>query len=481
MAPRFDLRRTLRAGVSRVLAEGIYRGWLPSSLNPYPQAGHSLHSGGLVNPTSGMGGLADKSQASFFTPTRIHWQGELEVLYAQSWAAARFIDIPIDDMFAKWRQWDMTQDETGARAMMEVERTHRVRSRLARAMKAGRLYGTGLLVMVSREAPLEQELMIRQFRPGDLIGLQYFHRYNASVAVRDEDIYSPTYGEPLEYRIAPAFGMPFNVHRSRVLRFDGRTPLSSSGYMIYDRDWGVSEIIAVLTTILQDEAIATAIAHLTQEASLPVLRIDGLKDALVGMKDPSEPSAEQIGNSVNMLKSVFRILMLDKTDEFDRIAVNFGGLSDIQDRIARRLAAAAGIPATRFWGQSPVGMNATGESDTQNHSQNVAAMQQAQLPDPLEQLDEVLAADAGVSDPPEHTWPPLTEPTEEEQANAAHTRAQALEIAQRGGAIDEDEFRASINGTPVFGHLPGEAPGLPEPDLPPEPGSGGGGGGGGGE
>ena len=393
------------------------------------------------------------------------------MLYNQSWAAKKFIDIPVDDMFKRWREWDTAQDEAGAQAMMETERRFKVRSKLERTMKMGRLYGTGLLVMVTREAPLDAPLRIEQLRPGDLVGLRPFHRYDASVFTRDEDLYSEddTYGEALSYWMTPTYGPGFHVHASRVLRFDGQQPLSSSGFMIYDRDWGVSEVIPVMISLLQDESIATAIAHLTQEASLPVLRVDGLKDALVGMKDPSEPSAEQIGQQVNQLKSVFRLLMLDKTDEFDRIHASFAGLSDLQDRFARRLAAAADIPATRFWGQSPVGMNATGESDTQNYAQMVAAMQQRVLPDPLERLDQVLAAEAGVAEPPEYTWPPLTEPSEQEQANSAHLRAQALALALQNGIIDEDEARAALDNTAVFGTLPGDAPEPSDLVLPPEP------------
>ena len=46
---------------------------------------------------------------------------------------------------------------------------------------------------------------------------------------------------------------------------------------------------------------------------------------------------------------------------FNRVAVNFGGFDKIQQMAAVRLAASADIPYPRFFGQSPGGLNSTGE------------------------------------------------------------------------------------------------------------------------
>ena len=218
---------------------------------------------------------------------------------------------------------------------------------------------------------------------------------------------------------------------------------------------------------MQDQTVATAAAHLSQEASIPILNIDGLREALAGGKlDPGEASAEQIGEQLNMFKSIYRLLLLDKTETFERVPVTFSGLHEIMDRVHRRLSAAAGIPATRFLGQSPVGLNATGESDMTNYAMHVSAMQTDKLTDPLRRLDMVLARDGGLSEPPEYSWIPLTNMSDGDVAEAALKRAEALKVAADAGWIDEDEGRAALDGTPIFGALPGAAPGLPEPELP---------------
>ncbi|MDE2846038.1 MAG: DUF1073 domain-containing protein [Gemmatimonadota bacterium] len=450
---------------------------------------YGLNQGGPVNLVSGMGTQADKSEHAFFEPTRVSWRGDLEVIYAQSWACKKFIDIPIDDMMIRWRQFaaeagspDAGANEAAIEAMEAAEEEYNVVGKLGRAMKAGRLYGTGLLVMMTREAPLETPLNPDQIREGDLVALQVFDRFDASVMVRDDDHMSPTYGQALVYRINPARGFGFNVHASRVLRFDGITPLSDDGYTLYERDWGISEVVPAILAIMQDQSVATAVAHLATEASIPVIKVANLRDALAAAENDNEASAEKIGQDINMYKSVFRLLMMDAgNEEFERVSVNFGGIKDVQEQFARRLAAAAGIPATRFWSQSPVGMNATGESDMVNYAQHVAAMQNRLLTDPLMRLDEVLARNAGIGDAPEYEWLPLTDMSEVDQATIAKNKAEAMMAAVNSGVIDEDDAREALDGDAVFGTLEGMAPGLPEPDPPPggppgDPPSGGGGG-----
>ena len=53
--------------------------------------------------------------------------------------------------------------------------------------------------------------------------------------------------------------------------------------------------------------------------------------------------AEQIGQQINQMKSSQRLLMMDKEkEEFHRVAVSFGGLADLMNKFAERVAAAGG-------------------------------------------------------------------------------------------------------------------------------------------
>ena len=342
--------------------------------------------GGYRNPVTGAGGLSDRGEHGFFTPTRIYSKWGLESLYVEPWAARKFLDIPVDDMLIRWRRFLDELDEAAAQAMREAEERHRVQDKLAQVIKAGRLYGSAFLVMATMEAPLNEPLAVERVRPGDLKNLLVFDRYDTSIVARDPDPFSPTYGEPLSYSFTGRGSPTLVVHASRVLRFDGLRPLSVTGWQAYDQDWGVSEVVPVIVSVLQDAGIASGATHLTGEASVAVVKMHNLKEALAQGGQSAEPDdvgPDTMGEEINRSRSIYRTLFLDSEDEFEQVAVTFAGLSELMDQFARRLAAAADIPATRFWGQSPVGLNATGESDMRNYALRVAAMQKAKLRPPV--------------------------------------------------------------------------------------------------
>ena len=454
LIPRLRLRSSTGRGGS---AGGPYYG--------------GLTHGGITNPGTGMGTNLDKSEGAFFTPTRIYYSSPLEILFVQSWAAANFVNIPVDDMFSQypWRTW-LTDNDADADRLMDAEKRHKVTTQLAKAMKAARQYGTGVLVLMTGEDDPTEPLIPERIRPGDLKNLLVLHRYELSIPERDYDMWSPNFGGALYYDLHPSRGnyvLP-RVHYSRVLRFDGILNNTDSGFTIWDSDWGVPELIPVLASLLQDQGFVNAIAHLAQEASIPVLGIANLGRALSGelsADDPGAPSVEQIGASFNMAKSIWRMAVIDKnTQEFSRVAVAFGGLAELFDRFEKRVAAAAKIPLTRWMGMSPAGLNATGESDMHNYAATVESLRSKILVPQLDILDQVLARDAGLrGGVPEFEWRSMLERSDEDAAKAEKVKVEAVSIAVQNSMIDEDEGREILSGGPVFGVLQGPAP-EPEPD-----------------
>ena len=416
--------------------------------------------GGPRNPTTGMGTGLDKSISTYYTPTLFWTSRPLETLCVESWAARNFVDIPVDDMFVRWREWNGDPDHCAA--MRAAETRHRVTDKLSRALKAARQYGTGLVVIVTAEDAPEAPLRPERIRPGDLLNLLAVHRYEASVSARQRDPMAPDYGAPEFYDIYPTWGGHLRAHRSRVIRFDGITPNTDSGFAGYDQDWGVPALTPILLALLEDQTVVTAIAHLTQEASIPVLKVSDLRAALSGQlsgDDPDAPDADQIGDNFNRLKSVFRVAMLDKEDEdFERVAVQFAGLPDLLDRFDKRVAAAAKIPLTRWMGQSPAGLNATGDSDLRNYVITLEADRQRTLDRCLPVLDAVVARSAGLAEAPDYQFGSLLELSEQDKAAAAKTKVEAAALGVTSFLWSEEEARGMLGGDPVFGALEGPGP-----------------------
>ena len=302
-------------------------------------------------------------------------------------------------------------------------------------MIAGDQYGTGVVVMVTGEDSLEMPLDPKRIREGDLKALHYFDRYDISVTNREYDFNSQNFGKPIWYRVHPNHAStPKVVHHSRILRFDGIRPPTKSGFTIYDQDFGVSVLVPIIVALMEDQTLAQSIAHLSQEASIPVLHIAGLREAIAGGGDPDEATPEQIGQQINTLKSNFHLMMLDEPgrEEFLRIAVQFGGLADLMDKYQTRVASARDIPQTRWNGRAPAGMSATGESDMKNYVMMMEENRQSKLLLPLMKLDMVLARHVGLKEPPEYEWKSLLELSDKEIADAAKVKVEALDIAVKG-------------------------------------------------
>ena len=423
--------------------------------------------GGLRNKLSGLGGTGDKGAASYFVPTVIRNRYLLETFYNESWVCAKLINIPVDDMFVRVRQWQ-GEDENTVKMMEDLEDSLGVADALASAMKSGRLYGTGLLVIVTNEAMMNTPLVIENIKPGDLKSLLYFDRFNASVQMWNQNPMSPMFGQPEIYKIqSRLLNEQWEIHPSRVLRFDGKKPINVDGWSgAYERTWGVSEIIAAMTEIQHDSTFVNAIAHLSQEASIPVVKIQRFKEALAGMQGPDTPSVSEMGALFNQHKSLFRTLFLDKNDEFERVAVSFAGMAEMMDRFPERVAAVAGIPKTRFLSSSPAGMNATGESDMKNYAVHVAAMRQRMLRVPLKKLDAIMAKHLGLPEPLMYEWPSLIDLSDEELANISKTKAETVGSLVDRRVIMENEARMMLSGDPLFGELEELPEDMFEPDEP---------------
>ena len=428
-----------------------------------------ITTGGVYNAVSGMGGSADKSESTHFNPTRLYTRYPLEVLCVQSWAAHKAVHLRVRDMFLRPRKFlDISPEQ--ADAIDDVMMEYRVDNAVRRAMVAARQYGTSLLVMMTRGANMASPLKPEQVREGDLTALRVLTRYDASVYERDYDMMSPTYGQPLSYNLHPNYGgAPMLVHRSRIVRFDGICDPGDSALTAYEQDWGVSILVPIVQSVLQEAGLAQSAAHLAQEASIPVLSVEGLRDSIAGGSE-ADISATAIGEGINRMKSIFRLMMLEKgTEEFTRVAVQFSGLADLMDRAARRVAAAVDVPFSRFMQDAPKGLNATGDGDFRNYVMTFEAERQTELPPKLKIIDEVVFRSAGLGDVPKWEWPSLLELTEAESAEVRHNQILALVEGINGGIFDEDEARAMIDGDEFFGELPGAAPGLPEPEIPAGP------------
>ncbi|TPW26023.1 DUF1073 domain-containing protein [Pararhizobium mangrovi] len=208
------------------------------------------------------------------------------------------------------------------------------------------------------------------------------------------------------------------------MRFVG-AELPTDWDQLVDR-WGDSVLDAIEIAIRDATAGQQGIAALVQEAKVDVFRIEGF---MRNIRDETyKRSIEDRFSLANRLKSTTNALVLDKEDEYQQKTVNFAQLPEVQRLQLQIVSGAADIPATRFLGQSPTGLNSTGEGDEKNYYQRIGAEQELTLREPLDKLFALTVRSALGNYPADLWWSfrPLWQMSEKERAEIFKRKADAV-------------------------------------------------------
>jgi phage-related protein (TIGR01555 family) len=404
--------------------------------NVYAQRMLQRKPSGFANPLSGAGGPTDKSAFFTFIPFWLNDVGLIERICNQSWVAERFVTMPVDDMFAKPRTYNSPK-------FKQIFNSLNIDTNVAATMHLGRKFGTGLFWLVTKEAPSDSPLDIRKIREGDVVNCISVDKNDASILYRNTNIMSPNFNKPEIYQIRIHNHGSVNVHASRIYRHDGQACESINGWRSYEKEWGVSSLVKVMTDVFNDTSVVEAISHLIQEASIPVHKVDGLNEILTNGKQPDEQDVDEMMQYASMYKSIYKTMFMDSDDDFDRTSVNFSNIPDLMDRFEERLAMASGMSVTRFLGKAPSGLNATGEGDQRNDSKSIR-IRQTQILEPFYRwIDPIIARSAGV-EVPVYEFPPLFEMSEKEVSEVQKNRAVSAKHMVDSGVWEKEDAKNYI-------------------------------------
>ena len=401
---------------------------------------------GLANFVSGIGTGKDKASQYTYTYTPLD-QRTIEAAYATDWLARKIIDVLPQDMCREWRvwQWDKASD------CYELEKELKVRTKVRRALKLARLYGGSAILIGDGSDRPEKPLDVEKIGKGDLKYLHVFSRHQLSNdREKVKELKDPDYGLPEFYRIA-AQGFSSGrrdldqvlVHRSRFVFFEGAEPPDS----IRDQNagWGLPLYQSILDAVTAANAAAKNAASLVEEAKLDIITMPDLGSVLA--TDEGAKRLTERFTLANVLKSSVNTLLLGEGETFERKQISFAGLVDLMNANMQIASGAADVPITRLLGQSPAGLNATGESDLRNYYDHVRSLQTTDLSESLDTLDEALIRSVVGRRPDEamYEWEPLFQESDDEKAKTALTKAQTTQIYMNLGVFTDDEMRPAIS------------------------------------
>jgi phage-related protein (TIGR01555 family) len=178
-------------------------------------------------------------------------------------------------------------------------------------------------------------------------------------------------------------------------------------------------------------------AGMVSETNVDVVRVKGLMQYL--STPEGENKLRDRFSLAKQLKAFNNMMLLDTEEELTHNTNTFAGLPELFDRFSEIVSGASDIPVTRLMGRSPAGLTATGESDLRNYYDMISSKQDAQLRENLEYLDQIVAANIGLSSENlDFTFNPLWQMSELDQSTVDHNNAQRDQIYLMNNVVSEE-------------------------------------------
>lgn len=394
------------------------------------------------NALTGLGTARDKVTATLFGAVLQIDDDQLTALFHGDDMARKIVRLPVQEMVRKG--WDFTvgEDVQAADALDKAMRDIGARWHLRDAAQWGRLYG-GAAIIVGADDGLDPVKPLNEDGIQSIKFLSVVDKRYMFPARMQGDPFSSGFGKPEIWQITPQFGgRSRQVHASRVILFGGAPTDDQERARL--SGWDYSVLQAVYDEIRRFENAWQASEHLMSDASQGIFTIKGLLSMIAGGNQKELQTRMEL---VDLHRSIARSIMVDADagESFHRDQISFQGIATMLDKFMLRMSAAADIPVTILMGQSPSGMNATGESDFRWFYDNVQTMQENDLRPRLERLTRLvlLAKDGptGGVEPDDWkvTFRPLWQQTQEEKAKERKTVAETDMIYIQNDVLTPEE------------------------------------------
>lgn len=407
-------------------------------------------------------GLGEANQASFasynFNPIS-RLRIVLDWAYRGSWVARMAIDAIAEDMTREGVEIgsDLDPDDK-AKLLAACNDEFQLWDRLCDALKWGRLYGgAGVYVMIEGQKP-STPLRLETVGKGSLQNFIVLDRWMLDASLNDlvTDPTSPDIGLPKYYTVtadAPVIART-TFHHSRFVRFEGADiPYYQR---LAENFWTLSVLEPVWDRLIAFDSTTQGIAQLVYKAHLRTLSVQSLR-TLLGSKN--DAALEGFYQQVAMMRSFQTnegITLIDADDKFEAHQYSFAGLNEVALQFAEQVCGAIQVPLVRFFGQSPAGLNSTGDSDWKNYEDGIKKQWKRRLKSPLIRLlFPVIARHLGIKLPAEFTvsLPPLLQMSHQEKTSVAETVTRTVGdavdrglITNRGTALKELKQASEYTG-----------------------------------
>ena len=395
---------------------------------------------GLANLVSGLGTAQGKRSHNQFFYDLLNSYAELDAAYQTNWIARSIVDIPASDMTREWR----TIKSEGSEEVQQEEQRLGLQIACGEALSWARLFGgAGILMLTNQD--LAKPLDVNKIGKGNLERLLVLDRWEMSPQTMNTwNVLASNYLMPEFYTVQ---GGSQSIHWTHFARFKGaKLPRRQ---MAQTQGWGDSELRKCMEDLRDTVSAKGGIAELMQEASIDIITREGLSDELASDQDEAITSRYTL---FSQMKSIVNLALLDGSETFDRKTLNLSGVAPTLEVLMVWLSGCAGIPATKLFGTSAKGLNATGEGDKKVYYDKIRGDQVTQLTPPINYLDQVMVRSAlgNIPDGYDYVWNPLEQPNQVESAQAQLLRAQKDRIYDEDGIIKPSQIQKNLQANEEY-------------------------------
>lgn len=422
----------------------------------------------LVSLVNNLGKQGYDKAASTVYVMPILSDADLITSYRSSWLSKKIINIPAFDTFRRWRNWQA--DASDITLIEKEEKRLGLQGKLLEAMVKARLFGGSALYIGTGHPDPMQPLEPEQISKGGIKFLNIFRRADLTPGDPELDPESPYYNQPKWYELKVSTSVGLKIHPSRLILFKG-DPLPDEELLpsSHGRGWGDSVLQTTLSTITQTDGTLANIASLVFEAKVDVVKVPGLMENLAS--PDYETRLLNRFSLANVAKGVNQMLLLDAEEEYEQKNASFAQLPEVAMTFLQVVSGASDIPMTRLLGQSPAGMNATGESDLRNYYDRIQATQNVSVTPALSIFDECLirSATGARNEDTHYIWASLWQISDKERADIGKVDADTIAVLNNTGLFPQEALaKAATNMLIEHSIMPGldeeidDAGGLPD-------------------
>lgn len=364
----------------------------------------------------------------------------LDWVHRGSWLGGIAIDLVADDMTRGGIELLSTNKPEDQQTIHRTMTRLRVWSELNDSIKWARLYGGCLAVMLIDGQNPSTPLRIEAVGKGSFRGLMPLDRWMV-----DPDLqhlvseFGPNLGLPETYRLvadAPAMRNQV-IHYTRVIRLEGiRLPYWQR---VMENLWGLSVIERLYDRMVAFDSATQGAAQLVYKSYLRTYSMDGLREAQTAGGDSMVGIAAMV-EMMRKYQGIEGVTLIDSKDKFEaHSSTSFAGIGEALLQFGQQLSGALQIPLVRLFGQSPAGLNSTGESDLRTYYDGILQAQERDLRDGVGRVLRVCARSEGITLPDtfDFNFRPLWQLNEEQKSQVFDRDTRTFIETEAAGLVSE--------------------------------------------